>query len=179
MIVMVDKIGMMRLRIKREKKEKEAILKGIREKFDKYTDIVTGKIVNDNCIFVSGDDKSIEQLSKNFVLEPWTDYVGDRSFYFLKKDDRLKAWVDLLGDYDKDLKDIIVDNLICMSVLCDNITGHFVIEPCCVEGKSIDDVRPMIKELFTVKDSWIESCDNDIKLDAIRKIMVRGLIGTK
>ena len=49
---MVDKIGMMRLRIKREKKEKENILKGIREKFDKLADIVTGKVVQDNCVFI-------------------------------------------------------------------------------------------------------------------------------
>jgi hypothetical protein len=55
MYVMVDRIGMMRLRIKREKKEKEAILRGIREKFDKYADIVTDKIVNDNCVFLLGD----------------------------------------------------------------------------------------------------------------------------
>jgi hypothetical protein len=176
MYIMVDRIGMMRLRIKREKKEKEAILRGIREKFDKYADIVTDKIVNDNCVFLLGDDRSIKELSKNFVLEPFTDYVGKGSFYFLKKDDRFKSWVDMLGDHDKEFEDVVVDNLIHMYVSYDNITDRFGIDPCCARGKSIDDVRSMIKELFTIKDSWIESCDNDIKLDAMRKIMVKGII---
>jgi hypothetical protein len=125
---------------------------------------------------LSGDDRSIKELSKNFVLEPFTDYVGKSSFYFLKKDDSFKSLVDMLGDHDKDFEDIIVDNFIYMHMSYDNITDRFGIDPGYAKGKSIDDVRSMIKELFTVKDSWIEYCDNDIKLDTMRKIMVKGII---